>query len=169
MASETDVAHSAPSWFVAPSETDTLAWIAIAFLFLAIFGLISLYAAFDRWAEHRSQGTPLAKTIPTMLTIALVYEVFPVDHFSLLLPLSAILISLMADWSRFHSLVDLRTFTTAAPAPSEAEAETTAPNPKGVQGTTAAPEPTVSDSAAAGAEQQHVEASTAPAVHEKGN
>jgi len=37
-----------------------------------------------------------------MLTIALLYEVFPLGHFNILLPLSAILIALMADWSRFH-------------------------------------------------------------------
>lgn len=124
MASGADTAHSAPSWFVGPGETDTLAWIAIAILCLAIFGLVSLYAAFDRWAEHRSKGTPLAKTIPTMLTIALIYEVFPVDHFSLLLPLSAILIALMADWSRFHSLVEVRTPVSAASEqPSEATTE----------------------------------------------
>lgn len=108
MASETDLAHSAPSWFVGPGEADTLAWVAILVLCAAIFALVTLYAAFDRWAEHRSQGTPLAKTIPTLLTIALIYEVFPVDHFSLLLPLSAILIALMADWSRFHSFVAVK-------------------------------------------------------------
>lgn len=84
---------------------------------MAIFALISLYAAFDRWAEHRSKGTPLAKTIPTLLTIALIYEVFPVDHFSLLLPLSAILIALMVDWSRFHSLVEVR--PPASPGPEQ--------------------------------------------------
>ena len=42
----------------------------------------------------------MAKTIPTMLGIALLYEVFPLDHFSILLPLSAILIAMMADWMR---------------------------------------------------------------------
>lgn len=63
---------------------------------------VYVYAAFDRWAEHRAQGTPLAKTIPTLLAIALIYEIFPVDHFHPLLPLSAILIALMADWARFH-------------------------------------------------------------------
>ncbi|MEM7319436.1 MAG: hypothetical protein AAF408_10505, partial [Pseudomonadota bacterium] len=46
--------------------------------------------------------TPLAKTIPTLLAIALIYEIFPVDHFHPLLPLSAVLIALAADWSRFH-------------------------------------------------------------------
>lgn len=96
-----------------------MAWIAILILCAAIFALVTLYAAFDRWAEHRSQGTPLAKTIPTLLTIALIYEVFPVDHFSLLLPLSAILIALMADWSRFHSVV-------AVKAPDEGQAAPTA-------------------------------------------
>lgn len=50
----------------------------------------------------RETGTPLAKTIPTLLIIALLYEVFPLDHFHILLPLSAVLIALMADWSRFH-------------------------------------------------------------------
>ena len=94
--------HPPPSWFSAPGETDFLAWFAIVLIVLALFGLITLYAAFDRWAEHKSSGTPLAKTIPTLLTIALLYEIFPLDHFSVLLPLSAILIALVADWSRFH-------------------------------------------------------------------
>jgi hypothetical protein len=61
-----------------------------------------LYAAFDRWAAHQSKGTPLAKTIPTMLTMALLYEVFRLDHFKILLPRSAILIALIADWARFN-------------------------------------------------------------------
>jgi hypothetical protein len=69
---------------------------------LAIYGIVTLYAAFDRWAERRAHGTPLAKTIPTLLTIALLYEIFPLAHFNILLPLTAILIALMADWSRFH-------------------------------------------------------------------
>lgn len=37
-----------------------------------------------------------------MLTIALLYEIFPLGHFNILLPISAILIALMADWPRFH-------------------------------------------------------------------
>ena len=94
--------HDAPSWFVAPGEVDTFAWLAFAFICLALYGGVTLYAAFDRWAEHKAQGTPLAKTIPTMLTIALLYEIFPLGHFNILLPLSAILIALMADWSRFN-------------------------------------------------------------------
>ena len=94
--------HTDPSWFVAPGEGDHLAWVSFAFLCLALYGLVTLYAAFDRWAEHQSKGTPLAKTIPTMLTIALLYEIFPLGHFNILLPLAAILIALMADWSRFN-------------------------------------------------------------------
>lgn len=95
-------AHGAPGWFVAPDGFDYLSWITFVFLCLALYGLVVLYAAFDRWAEHRSKGTPLAKTIPTLLAIALLYEIFPLGHFNILLPLSAILIALMADWSRFH-------------------------------------------------------------------
>lgn len=104
MATVGTTGDSSPSWFVGPGDMDHLAWIAIALIILALFGVITLYAAFDRWAEHKSSGTPLAKTIPILLTIALLYEVFPLDHFSVLLPLSAILIALMADWSRFHMI-----------------------------------------------------------------
>ena len=79
-----------------------LAWVALAFICLALYGILTLYAVFDRWAEHRSKGTPLAKTIPTLLTIALLYEIFPLEHFHVFLPLTAVLLALMADWSRFH-------------------------------------------------------------------
>ncbi|MGP3698043.1 hypothetical protein [Rhodobacter sp. NSM] len=109
MATESEFGHAAPSWFTAPGETDFLAWVTVFLIILALFGLITLYAAFDRWAEHKSSGTPLAKTIPTLLTIALVYEIFPLDHVSALLPLSAILIALAADWSRFHLVGPLDT------------------------------------------------------------
>lgn len=102
MATEAGLVHSSPSWFTSPGETDTLAWVALAFICLALYGIVTLYAAFDRWAEHSSKGTPLAKTIPTLLAIALLYEVFPLEHFHFLLPLSAVLLALMADWSRFH-------------------------------------------------------------------
>lgn len=102
MAAEAGLGHSSPSWFTSPGETDTLAWVALALICLALYGIVTLYAAFDRWAEHRSHGTPLAKTIPTLLAIALLYEIFPLEHFHFLLPLSAVLLALMADWSRFH-------------------------------------------------------------------
>lgn len=102
MAVEDGHGFAMPSWFVSPGEADTLAWISLAVVGLALYGLITLYAAFDRWAEQKSHGTPLAKTIPTMLFIALLYEVFPLGHFNILLPISAILIALMADWSRYH-------------------------------------------------------------------
>ena len=102
MSTDNESAHADPHWFVPPGETDTYAIIAAVFLIGVLYGLVYLYAAFDRWAEHQSQGTPLARTIPTLLGIALLYEIFPLDHFHVLLPLSAILIALMADWSRFH-------------------------------------------------------------------
>lgn len=104
MADDPGVAHHTPSWFVAPGDGDMLAWISFGILCLAIYGIVTLYAAFDRWAEHQSKGTPLAKTIPTLLLLALLYELFPLDHFSLFLPLCAILLALMADWSRFHTM-----------------------------------------------------------------
>lgn len=102
MSVESGQAHAAPAWFVAPGEADFLAWFALVLICAALYGVVILYSAFDRWAETQAHGTPLAKTIPTMLTIALLYEVFPLGHFNILLPLSAILIALMADWSRFH-------------------------------------------------------------------
>ncbi|WP_204112297.1 hypothetical protein [Shimia biformata] len=102
MSAEQGAGHSAPNWFVPPGEGDFYAVVALVFMIGALYLIVVLYAAFDRWAEHQSQGTPLAKTIPTMLAIALLYEIFPLDHFSVFLPLSAILIALMADWSRFH-------------------------------------------------------------------
>jgi hypothetical protein len=102
MSGEVTHAHVSPSWFVPPGDSDPFAWFAVIFICLAIYGVVTLYSAFDRWAEHKSKGTPLAKTIPTMLTIALLYEIFPLGHFNILLPISAILIALMADWSRFH-------------------------------------------------------------------
>lgn len=113
MAAEESHGHAVPNWFVAPGEGDMLAWLALALIFLALYAVVTLYAAFDRWAEHRAKGTPLAKTIPTLLTIALLYEIFPLGHFNILLPISAILIALMADWSRFN----LRRGEPAVPEP----------------------------------------------------
>ena len=110
----------APHWFVAPGEGDFFAVIALVILAGAIYGVVVLYAAFDRWAERRAHGTPLAKTIPTMLTIALLYELFPLNHFNVLLPLSALLIALAADWARFN----LRSGADAAPARDDDDAST---------------------------------------------
>ncbi len=95
-----DIVHTTqvPIWSVIPNETDWLAWSAIIAIGLAVYFVMYLYASFDRWAEHRAEGTVLSKTIPTLLGIALLYEIFPLDHFSILLPLSAILIAAMADW-----------------------------------------------------------------------
>ncbi|MGI9352190.1 MAG: hypothetical protein ACR2O3_11550 [Rhizobiaceae bacterium] len=89
-----------PAWAVTPNDTDLLAWGALVTIGLAVYLIMYLYAKFDRWAEHKSEGTPLAKTIPTLLAIALLYEIFPLDHFNILLPLSAILLAVLADWMR---------------------------------------------------------------------
>lgn len=102
MALENGQGHAPPSWFVSPGEQDFFAWLALALAALAVYGIFYLYAKFDKWAEHRSKGTPLAKTIPTMLAIALLYEIFPLGHFNILLPIAAILIALMADWSHYR-------------------------------------------------------------------
>lgn len=106
MTTETHGAHADPKWFVPPDGGDYVAVVVLIIVVAGLYGIVYLYAAFDRWAEHQAQGTPLAKTIPTLLAIALIYEIFPVDHFHPLLPISAILIALMADWSRFN--LDLR-------------------------------------------------------------
>ncbi|MEM1236639.1 MAG: hypothetical protein AAGI10_06685 [Pseudomonadota bacterium] len=94
--------HSDPTWFVPPGESDFLVIVVLVIVLGGLYGIVYLYAAFDRWADHRAQGTPLAKTIPTLLAIALIYEIFPVDHFHPFLPLTAILVALMADWSRYN-------------------------------------------------------------------
>jgi len=124
VAASDGLGHSSPSWFTTPGDTDTLAWVALALICLGIYGIVTLYAAFDRWAEHKSKGTPLAKTIPTLLLIALIYEIFPVEHFHVFLPLTAILLALMADWSRFHvpSVRDVAPETTPSAGPIGPEA-----------------------------------------------
>lgn len=102
MALESGQGHAPPSWLVSPGDQDIFAWVALGLLALAIYGIFFLYAKFDHWAEHRAKGTPLAKTIPTMLAVALLYEIFPLGHFNILLPIAAILIALMADWTHFR-------------------------------------------------------------------
>jgi len=125
MAAEAHGGHADLRWFVPPGEGDYLVAVVLVIVLVGLYGIVYLYAVFDRWAEHQSQGTPLAKTIPTLLAIALIYEIFPLDHFHPLLPLSAILIALMADWSRFH-LNDRPVEEPAGPtsaAPYESEAK----------------------------------------------
>lgn len=102
MAVENELGHAPPSWFVPFGEHDFFAWLALALVALAIYGIFYLYGKFDHWAEHRAKGTPLAKTIPTLLAIGLLYEIFPLGHFSVLLPITAILIALMADWTHYR-------------------------------------------------------------------
>ncbi len=94
-----DLKHGAadPAWWVAPGEADIFSWLAIITVILLAFAIVHLYARFDRWAEEKSKGTPLATTIPTLLTIGLLFELFPLDHFSILLPLSAIALAITRD------------------------------------------------------------------------
>ena len=125
--------HAEPSWFVAPGEIDQLAYIIILLLIAGLYGTVYLYAAFDRWAEHESIDTPLARTIPTLLAIALLYELFPLNHFNILLPVSVILLAVLADWTRHRG-------HQASETPSEAkeasvhEVESAAENAEGNQG-----------------------------------
>ncbi len=128
MAAETEAGHGEPNWWVAPGDGDFMAFVAIIIMIALLYLIVYLYAAFDRWAEHKSKGTPLAKTIPTLLAIALLYEIFPLDHFHVLLPVSAILLALIADWSRFHvnSKTKITIEETVSPEPED---ETVAPEP----------------------------------------
>ena len=87
-----------PGWWTGPGETDTLAWAALIFIGLLVFGVLHLYARFDRYAEHKAMETPLRTTIPTLLVVALAYELFPpISHFSVLLPIALILGALARD------------------------------------------------------------------------
>jgi hypothetical protein len=140
MAAPTDEAHALPTWFVAPGEMDFFAWLALGFVCLGLYGIVTLYAAFDRWAEHRAKATPLARTIPTLLAIALLYEIFPLDHFSLLLPLSAILIAVAMDWSRHYFGHEDGPEAAAAAAAAAAAEITAKPEPPAKPETPPSPE-----------------------------
>ncbi len=124
-----DIVHADQTllWSVAPNDTDWLAWGAIIAIALAFYLVMFLYAKFDRWADHHAEGTPLAKTIPTMLGVALLYEIFPLDHFSILLPLSAILIAVAADWMR-HGQEPMPVATEPVLDPAESEAADPVPD-----------------------------------------
>ncbi len=94
-----DTAHdTAPAWWTPPGDTDVFAIVGLVFFLLLLFAVIHMYARFDRYAEHKSESTPLRTTIPTMLTVALAYEIFPpLAHFSVLLPIALILAALARD------------------------------------------------------------------------
>ena len=94
-----DSAHSpAPGWWAMPGEVDFLAIVSVGLLLLVVLGVIHLYARFDRYAEHKSADTPLRTTVPTLLVVALAYEILPpLSHFSLLLPAALILAALARD------------------------------------------------------------------------
>lgn len=97
----TDAAASPaePRWWVPPGETDWYSWVGLIVFFFAILLVVHLYARFDHFAEHQSKNTPLRTTIPTMLTIALAYEVMPaLGHFSILLPAALIMTAIARDF-----------------------------------------------------------------------
>jgi len=104
MTTSASAASGEPRWWVPPGETDTYTWVGLVVFLLAIFLLIHLYSQFDHYAERRAKGTPLRTTIPTMLTVALAYEIMPaLDHFSILLPATLILTAIARDvmlWMR---------------------------------------------------------------------
>lgn len=88
-----------PRWWVAPGETDPIAFTGLIVFFAILFAIVHLYARFDRYTEHRSTTTPLRTTIPTMLTIALAYEMMPaLSHFSVLLPTALLLTAVARDF-----------------------------------------------------------------------
>ena len=88
-----------PRWWVAPGETDPVAFSGLVIFFLIIFAGVHLYARFDRYTEHRAASTPLRTTIPTMLIVALAYELMPpLSHFSVLLPAALLLTAVARDF-----------------------------------------------------------------------
>lgn len=129
----------APHWWTPPGETDFFAYVGLAILLMGIFGLLHLYARFDRYAEHKAQDTPLRTTVPTLLAVALAYEMLPpLRHFSALLPLSLIAVALARDimlWQHHaQSLVgepapESPARTPALAEPAAADRATPAPEP----------------------------------------
>ena len=92
-------AGDSPRWWVSPGETDPIAISGLVVFFLILFGIVHLYARFDRYTEHRAEATPLRTTIPMMLTVALAYEMMPpLSHFSVLLPAALILTAVARDF-----------------------------------------------------------------------
>lgn len=88
-----------PVWWTDSGGTDILALVALATLLAVLLLVLFLYAWFDRYAGNQAQGTPLRTTIPTLLTVALAYDLFPpLATFSILLPLTLILAALARDY-----------------------------------------------------------------------
>ena len=99
MTTQAAAAAREPRWWVPPGETDWYSWVGLIIFFLAILLIVHLYARFDHYAEHRARNTPLRTTIPTMLTIALAFEIMPaLSHFSILLPAALILTAIARDF-----------------------------------------------------------------------
>lgn len=135
----------APHWWTPPGETDSFAYVGLAILLMGIFGLLHLYARFDRYAEHKAQDTPLRTTVPTLLAVALAYEMLPpLRHFSALLPLSLIAVALARDimlWQH-HAQSLVGEPAPESPAPARTPARTPAlAEPAAADRATPAPEP----------------------------
>ena len=116
-----------PAGGLVPARPTRWAWAALIFIGLLVFGVIHLYARFDRYAEHKAMETPLRTTIPTLLVVALAYELFPpISHFSVLLPIALILGALARDlmlWLKLPAASDRQdSFVANAETPAPAAA-----------------------------------------------
>ncbi|GHB40270.1 hypothetical protein GCM10007094_31980 [Pseudovibrio japonicus] len=98
-ATEAAAAAGEPRWWVPPGESDVYSLVGLAVFFLVFLLIVHLYSRFDRYAEHKAKNTPLRTTVPTMLAVALAYEVMPaLDHFSILLPTALISTAIARDF-----------------------------------------------------------------------
>lgn len=55
---QTQSEYAAPGWFVPPGEGGSLVVVVILLLIGALYGILYLYAAFDRWAEKQARRSP---------------------------------------------------------------------------------------------------------------
>ena len=99
MTTEATAGDGSPRWWVPPGQNDFYSLVGLIVFFLAIYLVIHLYSRFDHYAENMSKGTPLRTTVPTMLTVAMAYEIMPaLDHFSILLPAALIITAIARDF-----------------------------------------------------------------------
>ena len=123
----------APVWWTAPGATDTFSYVGLVFFLFLVLCVIHLYARFDRFAEHRSAETPLRTTVPTLLMIALAYEVFPpLSHFSMLLPLALIAAAAARDFMLWSHAAEDRAGHDAVPG-GDPGGRTAEPKEEGAQ------------------------------------
>lgn len=88
-----------PFWWGEPGGIDILALVALATLLAVLLFVLFLYAWFDKYAINQAQGTLFRTTIPTLLSVALAYDLFPpLAAFSFLMPLTIIMVALARDY-----------------------------------------------------------------------